>query len=216
METKYILGILGALVGGAAIGSFVTYKVVGKKLGDEYEARYQEQVKDLKAHFTVPKVEKAVQDKKELAKKKAEKNVPAPAEKPTLVEMTKKLKAYTNYSNVEPEPAEEKYKGKPYVISPEEYGEETDYELEELTFYADGILANSFDEILNIDEYIGKESIKHIGDYEKDTLHIKNDGKKFYYEVLVDERSYLDVTDKTADEDYNLYRYLDKDDEENK
>lgn len=215
METKYILGMLGALVGGAAIGSFVTYKIVSKKIGDEYEERYQEQVKDLKAHFTVPKVEKAVQDKKELAKNNAEKTMPAPADKPTLVEMTKKLKAFTNYSNVEPEPVKEKYKGKPYVISPEEYGEEPDYELEELTFYSDGILANSFDEILNIDEYIGKESIKHIGDYEKDTLHIKNDGKKFYYEVLVDERSYLDVADKTADEDYNLYRYLDKDDKEN-
>ena len=163
MDTKYILGLVGAFVGGAAISSFVTYKIVGKKLSDEYEEKYQEQVKDLKAHFTVPRTEKVVEEKKEAKKSD---NIPAPTEKPTLVEMTKKLKAYTNYSNVEPEPKEETLEGKPYVISPDEYGDEPEYELEELTFYADGILANSFDEILNIDEYIGREAIKHIGDYE--------------------------------------------------
>ena len=48
--------------------------------------------------------------------------------------------------------------------------------------------------------------MNHIGDYEDDAVHVKNDDRKVYYEVLVDERSYKDATGKDP--------HLDKDEED--
>ena len=53
-----------------------------------------------------------------------------------------------------------------------------------------------------------------MGEYEDDALHVKNNVRKVYYEVLADERSYIDATGKSVDADYDLYRRLGKDEED--
>ena len=81
---------------------------------------------------------------------------------------------------------------KPYVITPEEFGE--DYEAESLVYYADGVLANYYDEpIDDIDEYVGKDSLNHFGEYEDDSVYVRNDEKKIDYEILRDDRKFSDV-----------------------
>ena len=70
-----------------------------------------------------------------------------------------------------------------------------------MTYYADGILADEDDTILNLDEVIGEDAVNHIGDYEDDAVHVRNDARKVYYEVLVDERSYKTVTGKDPNPD---------------
>lgn len=213
---KTVLYSVMSFIGGAAIASFVTWKVTDKMCEKKYDDLYQKEVASLKECFTVPKTDLKSKDeetKEEAPDKKKELPVP-PANKPPLSEYSRRIQSYVNYSNVKEEVEEDMSKAKPYVISPDEFGENEFYDKEELTFYSDGVLADIDDNILNIDEYVGEKSLDHIGDYEADTVHIKNDAKKTYYEVLVDERSYLDVTGKTADEDYNLYRRLGKDEED--
>lgn len=81
---------------------------------------------------------------------------------------------------------------KPYVITPEEFGE--DYEAESLVYYADGVLADYYDEpIDDIDEYVGKDSLNHFGEYEDDSVYVRNDEKKIDYEILRDDRKFSDV-----------------------
>lgn len=201
-----------SFIGGAAIGAIIAWKVTDKVVSKKYSDIAQEEIDSVKAKFTVPKVEV----KKEETEKKEDPLVKAVTSKPSLSDYAKKIKEYTNYSNVEEEKAhfEPKNKTKPYVISPDEFGDDEEYDQQELTFYSDGILADEDDTILNIDEVVGKDAIKHIGDYEDDAVHVKNEARKVYYEILVDERSYLDVTGKTADDDYNLYRHLGEDKED--
>lgn len=82
----------------------------------------------------------------------------------------------------------------PYVISPDAFGEMDDYSRISLTYYADGVLADEDDEIIDdIDISVGKESLKHFGDYEDDSVFVRNDTRKCDYEILLDLRKYSDV-----------------------
>lgn len=75
---------------------------------------------------------------------------------------------------------------KPYVISPDEYGNNDEYNLETLYYTADGkIIDEANDEIDDIDGTIGYESLKHFGDYEEDALHVRNDTRMCDYEILL-------------------------------
>lgn len=204
-----VVGILSFL-GGAAVAAFVTYKVVDKKAEEKYEALFQEELASVKERFTVPKTNPV----KEFLESKA--NTPVSdivspkvsTEKPSLkVAYARSIEHYTNYSNKDYEKERDEKEDKTaYVITPDEFGEDDDYETQELTFYADGILADEDDTILDADEVLGRGSLDHMGDYEDDTLHVKNEKRKLYYEVLVDERSYEDATGKTP--------HLDKDEED--
>ena len=173
---------------GAAVGSVVTWKLLEKKINDKYEQMYQEEVAALKGldepEQTV-EVEKSVEEKEE----------------PVSIKVDPELEAYTdiieknNYikysSNKEKEVASMK---KPYVISPDEFGE-AEYETVTLTYYDDGVLtyAEDDDVIYEIDEIVGYESLQHFGDYEHDAVHVRNDNLEKDYEVLYDSRKYSDL-----------------------
>lgn len=212
-KTWFAIGgfVLGAISGGAA-----TYFITKKK----FEERAQAEIESVKEYFTVPKVElkkddiakESIEEKKDVIAEQATK-------KPSLTEYAKKLKdgGYINYSdrNVNPE-NDEKIESsmKPEVIDPNEYGDDETYDQVSLTLYADGVLADEDDTILNINEVVGEGNLDRMGEYEDDALHVKNNVRKVYYEVLADERSYIDATGKSVDADYDLYRRLGKDEED--
>lgn len=82
----------------------------------------------------------------------------------------------------------------PHIITPEEFGENEEYDTISLTLYSDGILADDADKpIDDVDEVIGKESLEHFGEYEDDSIFVRNDKLKCDYEVLIDERKYAQI-----------------------
>ena len=90
-----------------------------------------------------------------------------------------------------------------HIIDPDEFGEDDEYDCISLTFYADGILADDDDNIIDdVDGTISKRALFHFGDYEDDAVHIKNDKRKAYYEVLTDSRSYEKATNKKPHQDH--------------
>ena len=93
---------------------------------------------------------------------------------------------------VETEPTDE-----PYVISPEEYGEIEDYTLIGFTYYADCVLTDENNEIVeDVDACVGWDSLKHFGDYEEDSVHVRNDRLRCDYEILRHEQTYSEVLEK--------------------
>jgi hypothetical protein len=84
----------------------------------------------------------------------------------------------------------------PYVIPPEEFGE-MDYDTVSLVYYADDTLCYdlSGEIIYERDEVIGEESLKHFGEYEDDSVFVRNERLKTDYEILKDNRNYSDVED---------------------
>lgn len=104
---------------------------------------------------------------------------------------------YTAYSTPKPvvvEAPKEILKDRPYVIHPDDYGE-CGYETIELSYYADGVLAEfaTDEEVDDIDDVVGIDSLKCIGEYEPDVVHVRNDRLKCDYEISLDLRDYAEI-----------------------
>lgn len=189
-----------AFLSGAAIAALIAWKVTDKFCSTKYEKIAQDEINSVKKRFTVPKADK--NEKKEETKEEVAKKA---ADKPSLNEYANRIREYTNYSGSKANELRQtifdsKAK-KPIVITPDEYADEEDYAEQNLTLYADGILADEDDTILEADEVLGVDNIDRIGEYEDDALHVRDDVKKIYYEVLADERSYKDATGKDPSSD---------------
>lgn len=102
----------------------------------------------------------------------------------------------TNPDDDIPEPKEQEETDyiEPYVISPEEF-DEKGYNLQTLIYYADGYLTDDMDfPIVDIDGTVGEDAINHFGEYEDDSVFIRNDNTKIDYEILADSRNFKDIT----------------------
>jgi hypothetical protein len=200
---KIILYCSGSFIGGAAIAALATWKLLEKRIDKKYSDIAQKEIDSVKEKFTVPRVKKN-ESEKIPGEEKTEKFLKSIMDKPSLSEYARKLKdgGYTNYSNVKDEP--EVKKDEPddgiHIITPDDFGDNEDYDQISLTLYADGILADEDDTIINAEEVVG-DALEHIGEYEDDAIHVCNPIRKAYYEVLTDNRSYEDATGKTPHHD---------------
>lgn len=85
----------------------------------------------------------------------------------------------------------------PHIVTPEEFGELDDYERISLTLFNDRVLVDDNDDVIeNIDEIVGLDSLNHFGEYEEDSVFVRNDRLKCDYEILIDKRNYSDVSSK--------------------
>ncbi len=80
-----------------------------------------------------------------------------------------------------------------YILSPDEFGEEDGYDVRSLTYFSDGILADDSGEIISIDDTIGHEALTAFGDYEEDSVHVRNNRLETDFEVLLDSQKYSEV-----------------------
>lgn len=178
MVNGKVLSVI-TFVAGAAIGSLVTWKVTKTK----YEQIAQEEINSVKEVFTVKKGEDASEEKD------AE-----PEPKSKAQEYTDRLKEL-QYGEVEDIGEEgEDIVMRPYVISPDEFAERDSYETVSLTYYADGILTDETDEIIkDIDDVVGIDSLSHFGEYEDDSVFVRNEDLKLDFEILRDVRKFKDI-----------------------
>lgn len=80
----------------------------------------------------------------------------------------------------------------PVIIRPEEFGEDSSYETMTLLSYTDGLVSDdAFELIEDVRGAIG-DAVQHMGEFEEDVIHVRNDRLKIYYEVLRSEKSYQD------------------------
>ena len=81
----------------------------------------------------------------------------------------------------------------PYVISPKEFDEEG-YETISLTYYADGVLADEQNfPIEDIEDTVGNDALNSFGEYEDDSVFVRDDDKGIDYEILLDNRKYSEL-----------------------
>lgn len=176
-------GLLTFLAGAGA-GSFITFLV----LKDRYRKYAQEEIDSVKEIYGVKKKEEPEEEPIVKAPKQTEYIK-------TSLDTAKRIcedNGYTNYHEVTKVP-ENGVADKPYVISPNDYGEYEDYTRVSLSYYADGILTDENDEPVSIENTVGNEALTTFGEYEDDAVHVRNDAKKCDYEVLLDNRKYEEV-----------------------
>lgn len=207
MNCKFTNVIVFAV--GAAIGSAVTYAVLKPK----YERMIQEEVDAFKKEFVecMNDMQAAadedeseddeerprqidLDDLEDLDRSELEDEYDPDSEE--LAEYEKIVKQYTNE-----EGGAEKVAKQPYVISPYDFGELDGYRQISLTYYSDGVLEDDDQEIVtDVDELIGVGSLNTFGEYEDDSVFVRNERLRTDFEILKDYRTYMEATGKSPDQ----------------
>lgn len=190
---------------GAVIGSVVTWKLLDKKLKDEYEQRLAEDTASVKEAFTLSK-----EDYEDVMRifPKEEKSSDEEETPRAPISYTDRLSTLGYAEDFEePKVTTKKEAMKmedvehPYVIDPREYGEYADYDTETLYYYTDDVLADSMDNVVeDIEDTVSSYALTTFGQYEDDAVHVRNDVKRRYYEILRSECAYSEKYGQ------NLYR----------
>lgn len=172
-----------AFVAGAAVGVGCTCTYFKKK----YEEIAKEEISSVKESFS----------------NMYEKKVATIPEKPDIQDVIKKYRKEKEAATKEmadiledcgyvPEDKADKI----YVISPQEFGEDINYERISLKYYSDGVITDDEDEIVdNWQDLIGPDFAKHFGEYEDDSVFVRNTVLKADYEILRDLSSFHDLED---------------------
>ena len=182
---------------GAAAGSAVTWYFLTKKheqemqeLNDQWE-EWIESPEEEDPYEQVHPGEETVWDEEEIpARVAAERSYSAPISIQDAAANLPQPNAADYYEEGDESMDE------PYVITPEEFSEleYEGYATETLTLYADGVLTDYLDNVIeNVDDVVGEESLEHFGEYEEDTVFVRNDHLMTGYEIQRDYRTYPEV-----------------------
>ena len=191
---------------GALLGSVATWLVLRKK----YEERERKEIEEIKAALLPKKNIDETTDEEQESAERSKPDIPDPRKSELtsnddetdeeVGDMRKRYEKFvqlTDYNKIfddeEVAPVEEDL---PKVIPPEEFGDIEDYDQISLTYYADGYLAddfNNYEVMEDIDAHVGKESLKTFGRYEEDSVYIRNDNEQTYYEILRSDRLFVEV-----------------------
>lgn len=175
---------------GAAIGSLVTWKLVKTK----YERIAQEEINSVKETFA----------KRKPVVKVEEKNDDSRSDFEEYKKYRNLATAYGTFGeeNNEDKEGEPEMSDGPQVISPDEFGQNDSYDIVSLNYYSDGVLTDDWDNIIDDpEETVGPDIENHFGEYEEDTVYVRNDEHGAYYEICRDLRNYSDVVGPIKDLD---------------
>ena len=185
-------------VAGAAIGSVVTWKLIEKKykdLADEEIESVIETFKNRKPIITKDEVKETV-----------EKVINKWKEPKETVEDIVTSEGYSIENEEEiDEDDESNYTVNvdndievvtPYVITPEQFGEYNEYGTKTLTYYSDNVLTDEIDNPITSDEMvtmIGPDALDHFGEYEDDSVYIRDETNEMDYEILKSEKMFSEI-----------------------
>lgn len=163
---------------GAVIGSAVTYFILNKK----YKKISDEEIQSVRDVYK--KKEEALKDMaSEQAEKMAQEIVANAIPEEDDISDAKEV-------------VDEMKDNRPYVIDPDDFGEEG-YHTVSLDYYADGVLAYMDSGAVikpeEVDEIVGRDSLTRFGEYERDTVYVRNDKRKTDYEILANVDKYSDI-----------------------
>lgn len=179
---KDILLVFSGLLCGAGASAFFFKK--------HYEAIANEEIKSVKETYCVrkmPEPAKNDEPKKDILKPSSKVQKPSYFDQGTGVN-------YSFYSVSKEENTAAR--SSRHIIPPEEFAMEDEYETASLIYYSDGILADSDDRELkteDIEDMVGVSSLDHFGEYEADSVFVRNDQLHMDFEIIRDHRRYLDA-----------------------
>lgn len=189
--TKYLPTIICAGTG-LILGGGIGYSVAKVK----YEKRLDTEIEEIKvalSKYYIDQFNKTdIQEEESELPEVVEETPEEKEEKKTEAEYTDYTAYFAaNTSAVEEKPVIEKKSEnsgeRPYVIHPNEFGYDDSYELITLMYFKDHKLTDeNGDEVDDVDDTIGIESLNHFGEYEdiENAIYICNDKTMCYYEVI--------------------------------
>lgn len=199
---KGLLIFVAGAVSGAVAGA---YLVKDKIMSDA-----REEINEVREYYK----SKKHNDKNELTQEVEEANtVEEPQEVKTKEEDMKEMEritssnGYVNYNKItevekevtiEIKTSEQIYNDKldnpPYIIEPDEYGEDPAYDSTSYTYFADGVLVDDVDDVVEEpDIVVGLDNLKIFDEFGANSIYVRNDLYKMDIEVLRDDWNWKDI-----------------------
>ena len=190
-------GVIGAVafVFGAAAGSLVTWKLVQKKYMDfadeeikSVKEAYSRKMADRNREMKDTYISKVIRDEPTESKDTVNEHR---ANSSLVMEYksSEDRPDYTAYSAAKPaeDVTDDIPSEKPYIISPQEFGEFDDYDLIELVYQSNGVLVDDAgDPVEDPDKFVGENFESHFGEYDDDYVYVRNDAHMCDYRILRD------------------------------
>ena len=164
------------VVAGAVAGAYL--------VKDKVMADAKQEIEEVREYYKskkeTKKEEKPVEEKQET---KVE-------EKEEYQEITRN---YTNYNKIEEAP-KQAVNDMPYMINPEDFGEEEGYDTLTLTYFADKVLVDDVDDVIDDpDPVVGLENLKVFEEFNASAIYVRNDIWKTDFEILKDDWEWKDI-----------------------
>jgi hypothetical protein len=184
---------IGAIfITGMALGATGSWFITKQK----YEQILEEEIESVKETYKNRQV-LVVNEIKEEKKEEVEEDAPTLVEKEEYKSIIEN-NGYTNYTKyMDTDEKEETVVNDrcdmPYVIDPEEYGEDG-YDVQTLTYYADGVLIDDLDDIVeDPDTVVGLENLKVFEEFGATSVMVRNEIWKVDFEITKDDWNYSDL-----------------------
>lgn len=172
---------------GLAVGAVTGALVIKNKVLADAKA----EVEEVRAYYRSKQQERGVKEAEE-TKEEVKEEVKEVEE---AVKFDKNT--YVNYNKIAKEYQTSKdstFADDPYIIDPEEFGENPEYDTMTLTYFADGVLVDDVDDLVDEpDVVVGLENLKVLGDYGATSVYVRNDIYRTDYEVIKDDWNYSDI-----------------------
>ena len=177
---------------GLAVGAVAGAVLVKNKVLADAKAEIEEVRKYYReSRGVVKEVEEKEEEVKEVEKKEYElKDIQVKDEPKTgLTNYNQIAKMYTSKNEFQTPMYDD-----PFVIDPSEFGENPEYDTETLTYFADGVLVDDVDDVIEEpDIVVGLENLKVFEEFGATTVYVRNDIYKTDYEIIRDDWNYSDL-----------------------
>ena len=176
---------------GLAVGAVAGAVIVKNKVLADAKA----EIEEVREYYRESRGQKEehVEEVKEVEKKEYElKDI-------QIKEEPKTEKEHTNYSQIAKmymtkETPKQSLYDDPFVIDPSEFGENPEYDTETLTYFAEGVLVDDVDDVIEEpDIVVGLENLKVFEEFGATSVYVRNDIYRTDYESIRDDWNYSDL-----------------------
>lgn len=177
---------------GALAGAFAGARIAKK----HYEELAQEEIEEVRAYYK-NKEEKIEEPKQEVEEKVEEKSIEVEEKKEydTIIKHGNYMTMEEDEENEEDELCDSD--DEPYIIDPSEFGNYGHYATQTCTYFADGVLVDDVDEVIeDPDSLVGTYHIDIFRDFDATSVYVRNDWMKMDFEIIRDDWFWSDFDDK--------------------
>ena len=152
-----------------------------------FEAIAAQEINEVRDYYR--KVNKELEEQKEEQKEEQENTKKEEVVEETIEEYNNIIK-YGNYVTTEEiDDEEDDYSDdEPYIIDPSEFGNNGNYATQTCTYFADGVLVDDVDEVIEDPEkLVGNLHVDIFRDFDATSVYVRNDWMKMDFEILKDD-----------------------------
>lgn len=176
---------------GALAGAFAGARIAKK----HYEELAQEEIEEVRSYYKNKEKEEtnAIEEPEKIEEKSIE--VEEKKEYDTIIK-------HGNYMTMEEDKENEDDElygsdDEPYIIDPSEFGNYGHYATQTCTYFADGVLVDDVDEVIEDPEtLVGNYHVDIFRDFDATSVYVRNDWMKMDFEIIRDDWFWSDFDDK--------------------